>query len=56
MHGDLCKHLGIDSSTDQMIGIRSVLESTVLKEHGPRFECKNKFIFCEKRQTDVCRR
>ena len=27
MHGDLCKNLGIDSSTDQMIGIRSVLES-----------------------------
>ena len=26
MHGDLCKHLGIDSSTDRMIGIRSVLE------------------------------
>ena len=26
-HGDLCKHLGIDSSTDRMIGIRSVLES-----------------------------
>ena len=27
MHGDLSKHLGIDSSTDRMIGIRSVLES-----------------------------
>ena len=27
VHGDLCKHLGIDSSTDRMIVIRSVLES-----------------------------
>ena len=25
VHGDLCKHLGIDSSTDRMIGIRSYL-------------------------------
>ena len=27
VHGDLCKHLGIDSSTDRKIGIRSLLES-----------------------------
>ena len=26
VHGDLCKHLAIDSSTDRMIGNRSVLE------------------------------
>ena len=26
-HGDLCKHLGIDSSTNRMIGIPSVPES-----------------------------
>ena len=27
VHGDSCKHLGIDSSTNQMIGIRSELEA-----------------------------
>ena len=27
MHGDLCKHIGIDLSTDQMKGIQSVLKS-----------------------------
>ena len=27
VHGHLCMHLGIDSSTDRMIGIRLVLES-----------------------------
>ena len=26
VHGDLCKHVGIDSSTNRMIGIRSILE------------------------------
>ena len=27
MHGDLSKHLGIDSSTDRMMGIQLVLKS-----------------------------
>ena len=26
VHGDICKHLGIDSSTDRMIGNQPVLE------------------------------
>ena len=26
MHGDICKHLGKDSSTDRMIGNQPVLE------------------------------
>ena len=32
VHSYLCKHLGIDSSTDRMIGIRSVLKS-ISKSH-----------------------
>ena len=51
MHGDLCKHLGIDSSTDQIPIIRSVLES-IISLNEPLHEISNNVVCATSRASD----
>ena len=51
VHGDLCKHLGIDSSTDQIPIIRSVLES-IISLNEPLREISNNVVCATSRASD----